>query len=136
MLGFGLNITVELKNKKKLIFDGSGFQEAVCNFFEEWASVEISPKQLALAPSVDELINLLTNNVCDGNRMIFKSSRDVNALYQELLTKLEKVDNYDELKKEMDNLTFDCRHLSSVMEQQGLLKRTFEGEPSPYYKEK
>ena len=68
--------------------------------------------------------------------MIFKFSQDVTALYRELLTKLEKVDNYDELKKEIDNLTFDCRHLSSVMEHQGLLKRTFEGEPNPHYKEK
>lgn len=78
----------------------------------------------------------LTDKNSSVHRMIFKFSQDVNALYQELLTKLEKVDNYDELKKEMDNLTFDCRHLSSSMEQQGLLKRTFEGEPNPYYKEK
>jgi hypothetical protein len=108
MLGFGLNITVELKNKKKLIFDGSGFQEAICNFFEEWASVEISPKQLALASSVDELINLLANNVCDGDRMIFKSS---NPMESDVIE--DTFDAYDFIKMIKENVS-DMDDICSV----------------------
>lgn len=33
MLGFGLTICFELKNGKKVTFDGSGFQEATTNYF-------------------------------------------------------------------------------------------------------
>mgnify|MGYP003300487812 CR=1 FL=1 len=69
-------------------------------------------------------------------RMLYKFSQDVDVLYHELLTKLEKVDNYEELKNEIDKITFNCRNLSTAIEQRGLLKRDFIGEPSPHYKGK
>ena len=79
-------------------------------------------------------------NLSDYNssvyRIIFKFSQDVNALYKELLTKLEKVDNYDELKKEMDDLTHGSRYLAGSLLIQGLLKRDIAGEPNSHYKEK
>lgn len=79
MLGFGLTICFELKNGKKVTFDGSGFQEATTNYFLEWASVSISPKQLASASSVEEMIGLLTRNVMDGDRPIFEKSNPIES---------------------------------------------------------
>ena len=79
MLGFGLTICFELKNGKKVTFDGSGFQEATTNYFLEWASVSISPKQLASASSVEEMIGLLTRNVMDGDRPIFEKSIPIES---------------------------------------------------------
>jgi hypothetical protein len=69
-------------------------------------------------------------------RMISKFSQDVEKLYKELLTKLEKVDLDDEVRKEMDNLTYGSRFLAIRLLNQGLLKRDIAGEPNPYYKEK
>lgn len=69
-------------------------------------------------------------------RMISKFSHDVEKLYKELLTKLEKVDLNDEVRKEMDNLTYGSRFLASRLFNQGLLKRNFAGELNPDYKEK
>ena len=78
----------------------------------------------------------LTEKNSSVYRMLYNFSQEVGTLYRELLTKLEKVDNYDELKKALDKITFDTRHLSSTIEQQGLLKRDIAGEPNRYYKEK
>jgi hypothetical protein len=49
---------------------------------------------------------------------------------------LEKVDLDDEVRKEMDNLTYGSRFLAACLLNQGLLKRDFAGEPNPYNKEK
>lgn len=68
-------------------------------------------------------------------RMIYKFSQDVEKLYKELLTKLEKVDLDDEVRTEMDNLTYGSRFLAPRLLNQGLLKRDFAGEPNPNYKE-
>lgn len=79
MLGFGITICFELKNGKKVIFDGSGFEEAVVNYFLDWPCVSVSPKQLAMAGSVEALIDLLTEHVVDGDRLVFEASYPVES---------------------------------------------------------
>jgi len=90
MYGFGITISFELNNKKKIIFDGSGFEEAVTNFFTEWPSITVSPKQLASAPSVEDLIALLKDNVADGETFIFQQS---NPIQSDVVS--EEFDAYD-----------------------------------------
>ncbi len=68
------------------------------------------------------------------HRMLRKFSQDVEKLYEELLTKLEKVDLDDKVRKEMDNLTYGSRYLPERLSIQGLIKRGFAGEPNPQYK--
>lgn len=79
-------------------------------------------------------------NLSDDNssvyRLLHKFSMDVDSLYEELLTKLEKVNLDDETRKELNDLTWGARHLAPRLESKGLLKRNFAGEPNPYYKEK
>jgi hypothetical protein len=79
MIGFVLKIHFELKNGKKIAFEGSGCQEAVANYFEDWPSMTISPKRMANVNTVDELIALLTENVLDGDRKIFEESRTIRS---------------------------------------------------------
>lgn len=64
MLGFLLSIEIRLHNGTYLIFEGSGSQElGRINYFNGWPRITISPKQLACADSVEELIQLLASNV-------------------------------------------------------------------------
>lgn len=65
---FVLEINIELKNGHILMFDAKGGtpESGKIDYFESDAIVEVSPKQLATANSIDELIELLANGVVDG----------------------------------------------------------------------
>ena len=77
-------------------------------------------------------------NLSDNNssvyRLLHKFSMDVDSLYEELLTKLEKVNLDDETRNEINDLTWGARHIAQRLEAKGFLKRTFTGEPNRYYK--
>ena len=100
MLGFGIQICFALKNGTQITFDGSGFQEAVTNFFLDWPSVTISPKELAAAPTVDTLITALANHVADGETMIFQQSNPIESQVVE-----ETFDAYDFIRMLREHLT-------------------------------
>ena len=78
----------------------------------------------------------LTDSNSSVYRMITKFSNDVEKLYEELLTKLEKVDLDDEVRKKMDKLIHGIRFLAINLFNDGSLKRNFAGEPNPSYKKK
>lgn len=88
MIGFILKIAIDLKNGKSIIFEGSGAQEAGrVNYFDGWPRVIVSPKQLADAKSVDEMIKKLEDgifDVADKDAKIFKESKPVQSdVYEE-----------------------------------------------------
>jgi hypothetical protein len=79
MLGFVIKIHFELNDGKKIKFEGSGCQESQANFFQGWPYMSVSPKQLASAKSVDELVKLLADNVIDEDFQIFSAPRPMNS---------------------------------------------------------
>ena len=99
MLGFVIKIHFELNNDKKIVFEGSGCQEAQINFFRDWPYVSVSPKQLANANSIDELIKLLSNNIIDEDFQIFSVSRPMKSQVVE-----GTYDAYDFVKMIRENI--------------------------------
>ena len=79
MYGFVIKIHIILNNDKKIVFEGSGSEEFVANFFKEWPFMSVSPKELCAAESVEMMIGLLTTKVSDGDFKIFSKSRPINS---------------------------------------------------------
>ena len=66
VLGYVLKIDIRLCDGSSLLFEASGAQEnGRINYMSGWPKVSISPKQLATAKSVDELVKLLASGVQD-----------------------------------------------------------------------
>ncbi len=82
---FILNITFELKDGKQVTFEGNGgTPETGCmDYFYEDAIVTVSPKQLASAPDIDSMIQMLQDGVYDGDwgdpRYVFKEDLPIES---------------------------------------------------------
>ena len=97
---FTLDIRIQLKDDTTLSFSayGGSPESGRIDYFEYDAIVSVSPKQLCMATSVEELIQLLTDGVCDGQewfddgeaRKIFAKSEPMSAM------------NFDEFDPEDD----------------------------------
>ena len=86
MIGFVLNIQIDLSDGLRVLFEGSGAQElGRLNYFGGWPNVSVSPKQLASAESVNDFVQILSKHVidCDDNEdediRIFNNSRPVKS---------------------------------------------------------
>lgn len=120
MLGFLLSIEIRLHNGTNLVFESSGSRElGRINYFSGWPAVTISPKQLAHAGSVEELIQLLAKNVKDiedDEVFIFAESNPVESdLFEETF------DAYDfvQIIKEHVQAMSDIANISMVAQEYG-----------------
>ena len=118
---FTLDIQIQLMDNRSVSFSayGGSPESGRIDYFETDALVTVSPKQLGMAKSVEELIQLLTDGVRDGQewyekdqaRKIFAKSEPMSAInYDEFDPEdvedleLEEIDAYDFIKNIRDRI--------------------------------
>lgn len=100
---FMLTISFDLTNGKCIEFEAEGGSDETgrVDYFDDDAIVEVSPKQLGSAKSVDEMIKLLANGVTDGDEgvKVFEKSQPKEADFGSGI-----YDAYDFIKKIRENI--------------------------------
>ena len=108
---FTLMIKLDLVSGDCVRFDAQGGDDAVgrIDYFNDDATVKVSPKQLGNAKNIDELIKLLEDGVVDGwdETKIFDKSRpresdysgDEYDAYDFILEIREKIQSMDQIKE-------------------------------------
>ena len=125
---FTLEIEFKLVNGNSLVFCGHGAEgDGAIDYFNDEAIVRVSPKQLATAKTVEEMIQLLIDGVLDGDdgwedvepRKIFlaqTTSEDIDEMDEEDMDDAE----WDDYIYQADDASFFvdriCENIKSMDE--------------------
>jgi hypothetical protein len=111
---FIVSINFKTKKGKTISFTGNGGTPECgsVDYFDGDAEIFLSPKQLANAKDMDELIELLVEGVIDHGynddcetKIFEKSNPKVPDIYQEFE---DESDELDELDEDFEDMTFDA----------------------------
>lgn len=102
---FTLMINFELKNGEEVKFvgHGGGAESGTIDFFDNEVLVDVSPKELGTAETIDEMIELLTNGVRDDDLeecpRIFVPDNDNDSYYfiKEIEDKISSMDDIEKI---------------------------------------